>query len=396
MEVNTAEPTKQENRFFSRYIWLFYCGFFFIDPILSHSATKWLEFAIFFPIFLFLYLYPDDGRPFSELCVAGMFVLGLVYLPFNPSSSGTIIYVCAFMAWMSDNSKVVIALLVAAISIFCLDGYLLHVFVWSYLPVAALGLVVGVANLGQAKEHRAHQKLKRANEEIEHLAKVAERERIARDLHDLLGHTLSMITLKAELAGRLIATEPERAHQEIGDVEQTARRALTEVRQAVRGYRSEGVNAELERAGHTLATAGVRLTREGSLPASLSPAEETVVAMVLREAITNIVRHSRATLVKVSIRSLAGALVVNVSDNGRGGIVQEGSGIRGMRERMEALGGHFAWESSARAGTALHCEFPLAHPPEPTEAELRAISAPGAPDAVQAPAAGLLTGGGAF
>ena len=96
-----------------------------------------------------------------------------------------------------------------------------------------------------------------ANDEIEHLAKVAERERIARDLHDLLGHTLSLITLKAELARKLVDRDPQRAKQEMQDVEQTSRAALADVREAISGYRGQGLAAELIHARQTLETAGI-------------------------------------------------------------------------------------------------------------------------------------------
>ena len=134
-------------------------------------------------------------------------------------------------------------------------------------------------------------KLRSAQAENVELAAVAERERIARDLHDVLGHTLSVIVLKAELAGRLLARdtpeEARRAAAEIADVEHTARTALAEVREAIGGYRSKGLSAEIEQARQTLRAAGVQLECAAA-PPSLRAREETVLSLAVREAVTNI------------------------------------------------------------------------------------------------------------
>ena len=202
---------------------------------------------------------------------------------------------------------------------------------------------------------RANCKLEMAHEEIEQLAKVAERERIARDLHDVLGHTLSVIVLKSELAGRIIANDPQRACAEIADVESIARKALSEVRDTISGYRCEGLSAEIKRAQSTFETAGVTLVCEEK-PPILSPAEETVMSLAVREAVTNVVRHAQATLCVMRFVSQHGRTVLVVEDNGRGGVRQEGNGLRGMRERIEALGGRFAIDGTQ--GTRLTIELP--------------------------------------
>jgi two-component system sensor histidine kinase DesK len=206
------------------------------------------------------------------------------------------------------------------------------------------------------------------------LAAVAERERIARDLHDVLGHTLSVIVLKAELANRLLThpTNPDavRAAIEIADVERTARTALAEVREAIGGYRARGLAAEIESARRTLDTAGVRLIvgndAEGTaipsltmpnLTVGLSAAEETVLALALREAVTNIVRHSRATTCTLRFVADSGVRRLVVEDNGQHPVTREGNGLRGMRERVEAIGGQLRLECDH--GTRLLITLPL-------------------------------------
>jgi two-component system sensor histidine kinase DesK len=217
-------------------------------------------------------------------------------------------------------------------------------------------LIVGGTNIFMAQKIRANSKLQLAHEEIEQLAKVAERERIARDLHDVLGHTLSVIVLKSELAGRLITANPQRATAEMADVETIARKALSEVREAITGYRAEGLSAEIKRAQSVLDAAGVTLLCEENPPA-LHPTEETVLALALREAVTNVVRHAQASQCIMRFVTYEGKTTLVVEDNGRGGVRQEGNGLRGMRERIEAIGGRFAIDSAQ--GTRLTIELPL-------------------------------------
>jgi two-component system sensor histidine kinase DesK len=242
-----------------------------------------------------------------------------------------------------------------------IEGWLLHISPWSWLLCAFIALSVGAGNMMAAQRMRAGMKLGRAYEEMAHLAKVAERERIARDLHDVLGHTLSVVVLKSELAGKLMERDPERARREIGEVEMIARKALTEVREAISGYRSEGFSAEIEHARKTLDAAGVRLETEVT-PPQLAPAAETVLSLILREAVTNIVRHAHANHCRLALQTNGTATVLRIEDDGRGGIRQQGNGLRGMRERVESLGGRFQIDSDG--GTRIFIEIPSSPAPE--------------------------------
>ena len=194
-----------------------------------------------------------------------------------------------------------------------------------------------------------------AQDEIEHLAKVAERERIARDLHDVLGHTLSLIILKSELASKLADRDPQRARDEIRDVERISREALSEVRQAVRGYRA-GLQQELDGATAMLRAAAIELTTECE-PVPLAAGQEAILALALREAVTNVVRHSDASHCTIAMRRVDDAIRLTISDDGRGG-GQDGAGISGMRERIATLGGSVARDGSH--GTTITVTLPLA------------------------------------
>ena len=340
------------------FVWLVYSIFFFIEPITRHNLRFWAIFAAFYLAFLAIYtgLVYSPSKHQSYLMLATLWALGMSYLPFNNSIAGIFVYVTAFIPFISESIGIVLGVFGFVAVTVALEGYLLHITPWAWGFAIVFSTIVGGANIVTAQRVRANAKLQLAQEEIEHLAKLAERERIARDLHDVLGHTLSVIVLKSELAGRLFDRDPERARLEIAEVEQVSRKALSEVRETIRGYRSEGLAAEIERAHRILDAAGVMLTCE-SKPPSLAPTEETVLSLVVREAVTNIVRHAQASQCRMLFASGNGRYSLTVEDDGRGNIRQEGNGLRGMRERIEALGGRFSIDG--QQGTRLNIDLPI-------------------------------------
>jgi two-component system sensor histidine kinase DesK len=340
------------------YFWLAYSLFFLLEPFLRHNLRYWLEQIPPFVIFLGLYIaYTEIPRRKVRLwCLAAMYVLGVVTLPTNPGGSSFLIYVAALLPFCLESSAVFIAVLAAEVLTFAVEWHFLGGYTINYIITGFFTVVVGVSNLFVAQQKRADARLRRAEADNVALAAVAERERIARDLHDVLGHTLSVIVLKAELAGRLIERDPARAQSEIGDVERTARTALAEVREAIGGYRSKGLNAEVEQARVTLDAAGVALVCE-TRPPALPAREETVLSLAVREAVTNIVRHAQATQCTMRFATAPdGFASFEVADNGNAKLEREGNGLRGMRERVQELGGRFRIDSSD--GTRLVIELP--------------------------------------
>lgn len=166
------------------------------------------------------------------------------------------------------------------------------------------------------------------------LALAAERDRVARDVHDVLGHSLTALSIKAELAGRLIDVDPERARAELASIQETARQALAEVRATVGGLRAGNLEAELDAAPRVLTDAGIETRVLGSV-ADTDPRHRTLLAWVLREAVTNVVRHAAASEVVVELRQDG----ITVTDDGAGISRPEGNGLRGMRERVSDAGG---------------------------------------------------------
>lgn len=338
-------------------VWLIYSVFFFIQPVQRNTVHEWVQFACAYAIFLALYIgiirAPSARMAYGSMIA--MAVLGLCYYPFNQGAAGMLVYVAAFAPFVNESIAGCIVIFAAISIASATEGFLLHFSPWSWGFISLFSFAVGAGNLFGAQRIRANQKLSLAHEEITHLAKVAERERIARDLHDVLGHTLSVVVLKSELAGKLLRQDPERARKEIAEVEQIARTALGEVREAIRGYRAEGLAAELDRARATLDAAGVTLDC-ASVPPKLLPAQESVLSLILREAVTNIVRHAHASHCRITMEQSLGRTVLLVEDDGRGGIRNEGSGLRGMRERVASLDGHF--QILSEKGTRLIIEVP--------------------------------------
>ena len=247
------------------------------------------------------------------------------------------------------------SLLAVLLAILALETSLAHLSPYAWVPAAVFSLMIGGICIHGAEVKRANARLRMAQEEVERLAKTAERERIARDLHDVLGHTLSLITLKAELAGKLLERDPERAGREIREVERVSREALREVRTAIAGYRSEGLQAEMGRARLALESAGVRLEYFAQ-KVELDPVGETVLALALREAVTNVVRDAGAEPAGSTLEQTDEETRLEVRDDGRGGAAPEGIGLASMRERVEGLGGRL--ERRAETGTSLPIRLP--------------------------------------
>lgn len=192
----------------------------------------------------------------------------------------------------------------------------------------------------------------RAREARSGLALVAERERVARDLHDVLGHSLTALSIKAELASRLIDVDPARAKAELESIQATARQALAEIRATVGGLRAANLDAELAAAPQVLADTGVETRLLGSV-VDTDPRHRVLLAWVLRESVTNVVRHARARSVVIEL----GQRGMSVTDDGAGIHERERNGLRGMRERVSRAGGTLTLHDAA-PGTRVQVELP--------------------------------------
>jgi two-component system sensor histidine kinase DesK len=346
-----------DKRGWQHFVYLAYSVFFWIEPILRHRLRSWTVFACAYVAFvgMFSVLILGPRMWMRRAALAGIAVLGFAFTPSNNGFIGIFIYVAAFLPFVVAKLRYLVPLLLATCGGMLVLGYFLHMNAWTWPTLTFIALASGGGNIVHAQQNRAARQLGMAHEEIERLAKLAERERIARDLHDVLGHTLSVIVLKSELAGKVFEQDAVRARQEIGEVEQIARTALSEVRQAIRGYRSAGLAAEIERARAALDAAGVSLESLPAIP-TLRPGEESVVSLLVREAVTNIIRHASASSARIEFQQGSEKTILTIEDNGRGGIGQEGNGLRGMRERVAALRGRI--DIDCNSGTRLLIEIP--------------------------------------
>ena len=291
-------------------------------------------------------IYNSRKLVLRRVCIA-VALLGIAFTAYRFEGAIFLALVAAFGPFTVDGNIPRSAIIVVLASIIpSLEWWLLG------SGPNAFPLVIGIESLlvGAGATFATRQAL-----QTKRINKSTERERIARDLHDILGHTLSVIILKSELAGRLVDRDPTRAGAEIADVERISRKALAEVREAILGYHEGDLRAEIERATSTLATAGIEVEKRcEQLEMPLS--QERVLAMVLREAVTNIVRHSQAKHCRIMLQLANGACRLTVGDDGRGGAHTEGLGMRGIRERVQAIGGSACWNTES--GTELTITIP--------------------------------------
>lgn len=329
------------------------------QPIPFRMDATLASIVLFLP--LYATLWRASGRA-QLAAVIGILVLGLLLFPFNPYSNTYVIYAASLAAVLPLALRTRVLMLVTMLAVFIVSMWLLGVPPTLVVFVAIITVVIGVAafsaNHFQVERERKRAELKLSQDEVRRIAAFAERERIGRDLHDLLGHTLSMIALKSELAGKLALADGEAARREIDDVAAIARDALAQVRSAVSGIRSAAIAAELASAKLLLEADGVMLTSE--MDALSMPAEvESTLAMTLREAATNIHRHAGARHARVSLCAEGEGVRLQVEDDGRGGELRAGNGISGMRERITALGGEVVFASITPQGTRVTAWVPM-------------------------------------
>src|SRR5215467_5509017 len=225
------------------------------------------------------------------------------------------------------------------------------------LVFAGLGMVAVRQLIARNAELHA------ARAELADLAVARERERLALELHDLLGRTLSLIAVKAELASRLSAQGDPSAEAELIDVQLLARHAVGDVREAVAGAYAPTIAAELSAAQVALRTAGIGLRIDGTT-AGVDPTHETAIAWALREAVTNVVKHSGARTCRIGLAAADGSTVLEIEDDGRGPMGgRAGAGLGGLTDRIHALGGTVEVGLSGRSGFRLRVQLGAAENP---------------------------------
>ncbi|MFE0515394.1 sensor histidine kinase [Streptomyces sp. NPDC058964] len=357
-------PRDRRDLFLRKVLWIGVWLVFLSSPVddlvsgehtTAGTVAGWLGLAVFVGIYLAL-VFRDMGKPPAPRRAGGLVaVLGVlaVLLSFTLGAPWLALFCYVSVACGATFPlRAAFWAIPATAGVMLLVG--LHVGEKSALDLVVLLVLIGFAMTGVVQLVRTTVELRKARATVAQLAANEERLRLARDLHDLLGHSLSLITLKSELAGRMLPDHPDTAAQQVADIEKVSRQALVDVREAVTGYRRPRLAAELAGAQVALTAAGVT----AGIPADpdltgVAEDGESALAWALREAITNVVRHSGAQKCTVEVlrrQTLDGpVLELSVEDNGSGGPAKgPGNGLTGLTERLEKVGG------SLEAGRVRH------------------------------------------
>ncbi|MEI7037244.1 sensor histidine kinase [Fulvimonas yonginensis] len=333
----------------------------FVTPLFDRGYTwRWALLTLLtYPLFVALFAKSMlASRHTASRYGMGLAMFGIALVPFYSGAVSYFIYGCVSCSLSSRRVAPFLLRLLCLNTLFLLiawqTGYPWQALVAFPLMTVTIGLVTHVERIGHEKDAA----LKLSHDEVRRLAATAERERIGRDLHDLLGHTLSLITLKLELSRKLFDRDTAAARREVEEAEKVARHALAQVRAAVTGIRATDFAAELASARLLLESSSVHL--DYGQPPCIPAEIERALALVLREAATNIARHAAATRAGVTFECIDGGLCLTIADNGRGGVEEEGNGLTGMRERIRALGGRLQIHSQQGRGTRLRVVVPLA------------------------------------
>lgn len=370
---DAAATARKRPMDFNRHPWfgLVYLCFVYLPLIFARKdigmAVVWstLACAVFVPVWQ-RYLIDTIPKPERLRLIVLTALLGYALMGLQPGGNTFVIYAMT-MAVASFPPQRGLTMAVLFWALMAVELWFLIPDIGMALGVAAImAIVAGTACAGILSERARERQdalLRLSQDEVRRLAAMAERERIGRDLHDVLGHTLSLVVLKTQLARRLLGRDAEAAEAQLAELEQAARSALDQVREAVSGIRSCGLAAELAAARLSLLDAEITLDAELT-PLELPAEIDAAYALALREAITNVIRHARASRVHVRLTADGAVWRLSISDDGIGGARPKSghSGLPGFAERARALGGELTLTSAPGAGTQIELVVPRTLP----------------------------------
>jgi two-component system, NarL family, sensor histidine kinase DesK len=345
---------------------------FLITPaFFSNSFQSWtlLSIALYLPLHFMCWRGSNLG--IGIICI---WLLFAVLLPYNQSSITYLIYACSFAAILPTRLAILSfgLMMLGAVALCWWHGY---------VAMLVVGVIIGsmtfLANLSFMEGSKRRALLRLSQQEISNLAEKNERERIAREVHDLLGHSLTLIALKAELAGKQLQRDDAQhraaAAHELQAIAQCAREALSEVRNAVYGMRTPSWSVEIAKSKLACAAAGIALETSDAAIASLPQAIEATFASLLREAINNVVRHSRAARVWIELNVSPEQAHLTIGNDGpRVKAIKEGQGLSSMRERVQSIQGELHWSAPAH-GLIVSVRVPLKPPTEALQVRSAAL-----------------------
>lgn len=339
------------------YVWLIYLAMLFVGMSVTRTSPMvWLGTFASVIVFLFLYFrgYWVKGNEILKY-MAAITLLGLVVATFNPGSSVYIIFACAFAPALQSVKKGIITV-ISILSVVLVFSWLYGLPYFFYFPATVFSLLVSFVNIYQAELTKKNKLIKQSQDEIQQLARAAERERIARDLHDVMGHTFSMITVKAQLARKLLDSNSEQAKQELNELEAASRKALSEIRGVVSNYRKRDLREEVTLAKKLLDAAEIDAeveVTEADLPDQINEA----LAYIIREGVNNIVKHSDCRSCAIQLRQDKSDIQLEIKDDGRVENYRDGNGLNGIKERVEQING--ALQVMIKDGFTIRVNFKL-------------------------------------
>ncbi|BBB64438.1 histidine kinase [Undibacterium sp. YM2] len=326
----------------SALFWLILPAFFLLKYTSTiPSATELMMVIATLAGFVILFEYSlqvNDKRLLA--CIITATMAGILWAPYN-AGAAAFVMIGAGMCQRLKNTRAASTALSMMYAILLMANASLELPSVFLLPALLFCLPVALVAILLEKNSRTDDHIIMKHEEIANQARLAERERISRDIHDVLGHTLSVIVLKADLARKLVNTDLGACSHELIAIEHSARNILREVRSTVRNNRTSSLNAELATAKTALQAANVNMTaliEQCSIPPSL----ENVIALALRETVTNIIRHARASKCKITLSSDSKNIRFTIADDGEvqaNKAIRKGCGLSGMTERIHALQG---------------------------------------------------------
>lgn len=357
-----ARPVRCANEsssrlFDGRLLWLAYLPFYVL-PWLWQRPSKATLIASAIGLAIFLPVYVAGIRATGQRLLAAVAIVLVVALALAPWGGNWTVYAiyAASLAGTVRPARRAGWIVVGISALSILLGLALSQPLLWWLPGILLMVMTGFGAMSREAINDRNAALLAAQEEVRRLSRTAERERITRDLHDVVGRTLTLIALKSDIAARLPADDPDAAAQEMRGVAKVAREGLAELRSALAGIAGGSLAREAELSRGALAAAGVAVQIDGD-PESVPPEAGAVLAMTLREAVTNVIRHASAQHCRMDISTTDGMARLTVEDDGCGGTFREGTGLSGMRQRLVAAGGSLALERSL-PGTRLAAAVP--------------------------------------
>lgn len=358
-----------KNIWLSIYAWVIFCflPFFFI-----FRSSSWFEVALGIALLL-LYFVSYRLSFKSKSGIVYMWISFEMVINVVMTLLFGYVYLSIFTAFFIGNIRnsvgffIMYGLHIAFTVVAIIFGFFIEIDLFlpqvHFIVISVIGTVLLPFNLyNRNKREKLEGQLVVARERISELVIFEERQRIARDLHDTLGQKLSLIGLKSDLAGKLISRDPRAAERELQDIRQTASTALKEVRELVEDIRMTKVKDELVRVKQILKAAEMDVTIKGDpVFRDTPPLIENVLSMCMKEAVTNVVKHSYGTACQIEFEQLQDALVIRVKDDGIGipgqGKNLPGNGLTGIQERLEFVNGSLSVK--ANGGTTVTIQVPI-------------------------------------